>query len=315
MIEIYSTKDGITTKVDAPVKGCWINMVNPNEREILEIADHYMIQDLDDLKAALDDEESSRIDVEDNYTLIIVDIPSNEERNGKRRFVTIPLGIILTEDAIITVCLENTSVLQFNIGKRNSIINTSLKTRMLLQILLASAREYIRDLKIIFKQSEDIEKVLHESTENPALIDMMELGKSLLYFTTSLKGNSIVLDKLRRNPNIKKFEEDEELMDDVLVEFKQAQDTTEIYSGLINGTMDAYASVIGNNMNVIQKVIAVITIVLSIPALIFDFYGMNIIAVGNAPFVGNKMGPLFVFIFSIVASILTIVYLKKKKII
>ena len=250
-------------------------MTNPSEEELEKIQDLYNI-DPDDLSAALDEEETSRIDVEDGYTLILIDIPTVEVRNDKNRYVTIPLGIILLQDSIITVCLEDTPLLNLFTGKRASQFSTHMKSRFIFQILFANAKLYLRYLRSINKQSESLEKSLHDSTENSVLIDMMELGKSLLYFTTSLKATDAVLDKLTKTPSIKRYPEDEELLEDVIVENHQALEMSEIYSGILNGMMDAYASIISNNMNVVQKFIAVATVVLSIPNIVFGAYGMNL---------------------------------------
>ena len=286
-------------------------MTNPSEEELERIQDLYNI-DPDDLSAALDEEETSRIDVEDGYTLILIDIPTVEVRNDKNRYVTIPLGIILLQDSIITVCLEDTPLLNLFTGKRASQFSTHMKSRFIFQILFANAKLYLRYLRSINKQSESLEKSLHDSTENSVLIDMMELGKSLLYFTTSLKATDAVLDKLTKTPTIKRYPEDEELLEDVIVENHQALEMSEIYSGILNGMMDAYASIISNNMNVVQKFIAVATVVLSIPNIVFGAYGMNL-ALEGMPLAKSKYAFLLIIIISVILSYITYLYFQKKK--
>ena len=311
MIKIYLTDDGVTKTIDEPVEGCWINMVNPTEKELNRIIEKYQL-DPDDLRAALDEEEISRIDNEDNYSLVLFDIPTVEERNEKNRFVTIPLGVIIHKEAIITVCLEKTSVLDLYSGKKSSAFSTRMKTRFLLQVLLNNAKLYLKNLRVINKQSEELEKNLHDATENRALIDMMELGKSLLYFTTSLKSISGVLDKLVKVEAIKKYPEDEELMEDVMIENRQALEMSEVYSGILNGMMDAYASIIANNMNVVMKFLAIATIILSIPNIITGMYGMNL-ADGALPLAN---GPYSFWIISLIGVILTVAawyYFKHKR--
>ena len=311
MTKIYLTQDGVTDIISEPTKDCWICMTNPSEEELERIQDLYNI-DPDDLSAALDEEETSRIDVEDGYTLILIDIPTVEVRNDKNRYVTIPLGIILLQDSIITVCLEDTPLLNLFTGKRASQFSTHMKSRFIFQILFANAKLYLRYLRSINKQSESLEKSLHDSTENSVLIDMMELGTSLLYFTTSLKATDAVLDKLTKTPTIKRYPEDEELLEDVIVENHQALEMSEIYSGILNGMMDAYASIISNNMNVVQKFIAVATVVLSIPNIVFGAYGMNL-ALEGMPLARSKYAFLLIIIISVILSYITYLYFQKKK--
>ena len=309
MIKIYLSKKGVLDQIEEPVKGCWINMVHPTEKELVEIEEKYNIE-ADDLRAPLDEEEAARITKEDDYTLVLVDIPVIEEKNGKEIFSTIPLGIILAKSAIITVCLETTPILSFNLKSKRSLIDTTLKTRMLLQILLENAKLYLKYLRQINKQSEQIELILHRSVENPALLDMMELGRSLLYFTTSLKGNNAVLEKLTKTAAITKYEEDEDLLEDVIIESKQASEMAETYSGVINGTMDAYSSIISNNMNVIQKFIAIVAIIITVPSMVFDAYGMNI---DGVPFENHPNAFIIIVVLALLGSLLVYFYFKHKK--
>ena len=274
MIKIYLTKNGETNLIDEPKPNCWINMVHPTEEELTKISSLYNI-DIDDMKAPLDDEESSRMVVEDDYTLVLVDIPTTEERNGKNRYVTIPLGIFVTDSALITVCLEKTPVLDIAATKKNDF-NTRLRTRLLLRVLLNNAKLYLKYLKTIYKQSGQVERQLQVSTENSSLLDMMELSKSLIYFNTSLKPTTLIIEKMFKSKSINKYEEDEDLLEDVQNEYRQAIETTEIYSGILGNLMDAYASIIANNMNVVMKVLAIATIVLSIPNIVFGAFGMNL---------------------------------------
>ncbi|MBQ9425079.1 MAG: magnesium transporter CorA family protein [Erysipelotrichaceae bacterium] len=308
MVKIYLTKKDVLENIDEPRKGCWINMVHPSEKELLEIEERYEIEP-DDLRAALDEEEASRFTKEDEYTLVLVDIPAYEKKDGKDRFITIPLGIILAKDAIITVCLESTPVLNFS-SKAKKTVDTRLANRMLLTILLENAKLYLKSLRQINKQSEQLEIVLHHSIENPALLEMMELGRSLLYFTTSLRGNNAILEKLTKTASFTRLEEDEDLLEDVVIESKQATEMADTYSGVINGMMDAYSSIISNNMNVVQKFIAIAAIIITIPSLIFDAYGMNIEGV---PFEHSQYAFPFVIIFAMLASLCVYQYFKHKK--
>ena len=310
MIRIFKTEDGAMHEKEEMQPGCWIALTNPTVSEIIDIADTYQI-DPDHLRAPLDEEERSRIEVEDEYTLILVDIPSIEERNGKDWFVTIPLAIITTKDVLITVCLEETPVLTSFMDGRVRDFHTFMKTRFILQILYKNATQFLQYLRIIDKKSEVIERKLHQSQKNEELIELLELEKSLVYFTTSLRSNEVVLEKLLRIEKIKKYPEDTDLLEDVIVENKQAIEMANIYSGILSGTMDAFASVISNNLNIVMKFLATVTIVLSIPTMIASFYGMNVNSHGM-PFADSPYGFAIVLGLTLLLS-LFVAYIFNKK--
>lgn len=310
MIRIFKTEDGAMHEKEEMQPDCWIALTNPTASEIIDIADTYQI-DPDHLRAPLDEEERSRIEVEDEYTLILVDIPSIEERNGKDWFVTIPLAIITTKDVLITVCLEETPVLTSFMDGRVRDFHTFMKTRFILQILYKNATQFLQYLRIIDKKSEVIERKLHQSQKNEELIELLELEKSLVYFTTSLRSNEVVLEKLLRIEKIKKYPEDTDLLEDVIVENKQAIEMANIYSGILSGTMDAFASVISNNLNIVMKFLATVTIVLSIPTMIASFYGMNVNSHGM-PFADSPYGFAIVLGLTLLLS-LFVAYIFNKK--
>ena len=310
MIRIFKTEDGAMHEKEEMQPGCWIALTNPTASEIIDIADAYQI-DPDHLKAPLDEEERSRIEVEEEYTLVLVDIPSIEERSGKDWFVTIPLAIIMTNDVLITVCLEETPVLTSFMDGRVRDFHTFMKTRFILQILYKNATQYLQYLRIIDKKSEVIERKLHQSQKNEELIELLELEKSLVYFTTSLRSNEVVLEKLLRTEKIKKYPEDTDLLEDVIVENKQAIEMAGIYSDILSGTMDAFASVISNNLNIVMKFLATVTIVMSIPTMVASFYGMNVNSRGM-PFANHPYGFVIVLGFALALSLL-VAYIFNKK--
>lgn len=311
MINIYRTVEGKILEISEAQEGSWINMVNPTMEETIEMAKRYDI-DLDDMRAALDEEERPRIEVEDNYTLILVDIPVIEERNEKDWYGTMPLGIIVTEDVIFTVCLEKSMVLGPFMNGRMRNFFTYKRTRFILQILFKNATLFLDYLRIIDRKSEVIEKKLHASTQNQELIELLELEKSLVYFTTSLRANEVVLEKMLKTESIKQYPEDAELLEDVIVENKQAIEMANIYSGILSGMMDAFASVISNNQNIVMKFLSVVTIVISIPNIIFGAYGMNVKASGM-PFAQSTFGFGAVILFAALLCILAYLIFKKKK--
>ena len=311
VVRIYKTIDGAIHQIQEPEEGCWIALTNPTATEIFEFSEKFDIE-VDDLRSPLDEEERSRIEVEDNYTLILVDVPMIEERNDKDWYGTIPLGIIVTGSMIFTICLEDTPVLTRFMEGRVRNFFTYMKTRFILQILYRNSSMYLRYLRIIDKKSEQVEEKLHFSPRNQELIELLELEKSLVYFTTSLRSNEAVLEKLIKLESIKKYPEDTELLEDVIIENTQAIEMANIYSGILQSMMDAFASVISNNLNDVMKILSVITIVMSIPTIIFSAYGMNL-APSGMPFSSTIWGFLIVILVSIAASIIAALFLSKKK--
>ena len=311
MVRIFKTADGALEQLEEPADGCWIALTDPTATEIFEIAQNFGIE-VDDLRAPLDEEERSRIEAEDNYTLILVDIPALEERNDKDWYVTIPMGIIVVDKVIITVCLEDTPVLSSFMDGRVRNFYTYMKTRFILQMLYKNANMYLHYLRIIDKKSEQIEDLLHSSQKNKELIELLELEKCLVYFTTSLRSNELVLEKLMKIDSIKHYPEDEDLLEDVIIENKQAIEMAGIYSNILSDMTEAFASIISNNLNIVMKFLATVTIVLSIPTIIFSAYGMNLKGIGM-PFADHPQGFLIVCLFSLVVCLVVALIMAKKK--
>ncbi|MEG2939241.1 MAG: magnesium transporter CorA family protein, partial [Oscillospiraceae bacterium] len=187
-----------------------------------------------------------------------------------------------------------------------------MKTRFVLQILYRNATLYLHYLRSINKQSEVVERKLHDSTQNRELIELLELEKSLVYFTTALRSNEAVLEKLLKTESIKKYPEDTDLLEDVIVENKQAMEMSNIYSGILSGMMDAFASVISNNLNIVMKFLAVVTIVLSVPTMIFSAYGMNVSEAGM-PLAGSVYAFAIIILISALLSVAVAIFFAKKK--
>lgn len=299
MIRYTITENKSLTSLDAPVKGCWISLISPTEEEILQTAEQCHV-DADALRAALDPEERSRIETDETYTMILVNIPTIVTANQKELYDTIPLAVILADEKIITVCSQHSPILrQFEENKVRDF-STAMRSRFLLQILFRVNSLYLQYLRSIDKRSEQVEAKLQRTTRNRELIEVYRLEKSLLYFTTSLRSNESVLEKMLRIDSIKKYPEDAELLDDVIVENKQAIEMANIYSGILRGTMDVFASVISNNLNIVMKVLSIVTIVMAIPTIIFSAYGMNVNPAGM-PFATSPAG--FGIILGIAAAI------------
>ena len=255
--------------------GAWINLVNPSQEESVRLSEQFNI-DITDLRAPLDLEETSRIAVEDNYTLIIVDVPTYEERNNKSYYVTIPLGIIVTENAVITTCLQELTLFNNFFNRRVKNFYTFMKTRFVFQLLYRNAELFLTALRSIDRQSDRIEAELENATRNEQLIDMMELEKSIVYLKASLKFNERIVKKLSSsNSSLKKYIEDEDLLEDTLIETQQAIEMAGIYENVLNAMTETTASIINNNQNTIMKTLALTTMILDIPTVIFSAYGMN----------------------------------------
>ena len=286
MISIYKTLEEDFVTLDKIEEGCWITAIRPSEEELCRLEEETGI-DIDDLRAPLDDEERSRIELEDGYTMILVDIPSLDEKD---RYVTIPLGIYMTKEHIVTVCLEETPVLKAFESRRVREFYTFKKTRFVFQILYRNAVSYLRYLRIIDRKSDQIEE-------------------SLVYFTTSLRSNEVVLEKLLRTEKVRKYPEDEDLLEDVIIENKQAIEMANIYSGILSGMMDAFASVISNNLNIVMKFLATVTIVLSIPTMIASFFGMNF---DNIPLGHSPWGFFTIIVITMLISGVVALFFRKK---
>ena len=306
MISIYKTIDGKMTKLDMVEDGCWINLIYPSEDELKTVSVTLGVE-LPFLKAALDEEETSRIDSEDGQTLIIVDTPAMERDETGVVYSTLPMGIIVTEKHIVTVCLKETSVVRDLQDGLVKDVRTQQRTRFILNILLLVAKRYLQYLKQIDKTYNYMERQLYKSQRNKELIQLLDLEKSLVYFNTSLKANEVTLEKILRGRIVTLYEEDHDLLEDVLIEVRQAIEMAQIYSSIISGMMDAFASVISNNLNVIMKVLTSITILMTVPNIIFGYFGMNI--TGGLPLDQFWWVPL---LMSVAIIVVLAIILKKK---
>ena len=276
-----STANGIDElELDSLEKGCWIDIVSPSPEELHEVADATGIQ-MDFLSAALDDEEKSRIETEDDQILTLIDIPV---LRSNKDYDTLPLGIIISADYIVTVCLEPNAVIADFSAYNSKMFSTFKKTRFLFQILYKSATLYLKYIRIIIKRTDELEQHLRKSMENSELFNMLDLQKSLTYFTTSLRSNYIVTEKLLRLRSTNQSAED------VIIEYKQAIEMVEMYSHILNSMMEVFASIISNNLNLVMKFLASVTIILAIPTTIGGLWGMNV----PVPLEGSPYGFLII---------------------
>ncbi len=309
MIKIYDTdvETNKTVEIDEIKKGCWINLVSPTDAEIKKVCKSVQIED-DFIRYSLDYEEKARIDIEDedNTILFIIDVPILDKENNETIHTTLPLGIIVVrDDYFITVSLKQTRVISDL--KQDSIV-TYKKSRSILQIFYKNSELFLRELKKINKEKEVAEKELNTSMRNKELLKMLNIEKSLVYFTTSLKSNELVMEKTMKGRIIKLYEEDEDILEDAIIENKQAIEMAKTYSDILSGTMDTYASIISNNLNIVMKFLTLVTIVLAIPTLLFSMWGMNV----ELPFQHNPYGFLWILGITIVITLIVIWWFKKK---
>ncbi len=295
MIEFYKTtvleadpeghKSGrlITRKVDKPEPGCWISVVAPDAEDRRWLQDEMSIEP-EFVRSSLDDEETSHIDYDDDtgQVLVIVDCPFVESDRDSVdqdivQYDTHPLSLIFLpeRDVLVTVSLkESETINAFAQGKVRNL-NTCQRTRVLLQMLLHISQRYLVCLRSVNRQFRENERMLRKTMRNDELIKMLGFEKSLVYFSTSLKSTEATLHKIGYGRILRLYEEDRELLDDVSIEMSQAIEMCSIYSNVLNGTMDAFGNIINNNMNMTMKTLAILTLVLSIPNMVYGFYGMN----------------------------------------
>ena len=266
------------TVVDA-TRGSWVNLVNPDPDELALINILTEIP-TDVLKTALDREERSHVEIEDNYIFVVINIPTVR---GTDSYDTVPLGIFITPDFFITVCLEESDVLYPFLNNQVATFYTYKKTRFLFQIMYRTATLFLRYLQQITHRSDDIEIQLRHTTKNKDFFQLLELQKSMTYFTSALKTNGTVMERILRIRGhedvrrlLKMYEEDEDLLEDVIIENKQAIEMVEMYSNILMNMMNAFTSIISNNLNMVIKFLASVTILLSIPTLIFSLWGTNV---------------------------------------
>lgn len=306
---VYKTKE-----IEEIVPDCWIDLYSPTEAEIERVEKELGIPQ-EFLRYPLDEEERPRIDFDDDtgQVLVIIDIPYSRRENDITRYETAPLGIILADKHIITVSLRKTSILDQFIENRIKDLYIPFRTRFTIQILYAVAKDYLRLLRFIDKTLEVAENGLAKSISNNDLYKLLALAKSLIYFTSSLKSNEGVLEKLMRGRTVKLYDEDEDLLEDVVIEYKQAHEMATIYANIVNGTLDVYSSIIDNNLNSIMKVLAAATICLTIPDLIGSFFGQNCPMPWDAGFADNPVPFIILTSASIISLVISIIVMKKKK--
>jgi magnesium transporter len=275
MIKIFKTTGNGFISIDDIEKDCWVNVTNPTPDELIKLSEDLTIP-LDFLTDSLDVDERSRIETENDTTLIVLRVPKFDKNNPGVPFTTLPLGIVFTKDIIITVCLGDINeVLDLFKGKIKNL-PTQNRRRFILHLFHRTAFFYLKYLKEINKKSNEVETELHRSMKNEELIKLLDIEKSLVFFTTSLRSNELMMERLSKIRALELNEDDKDLLEDIIVDNKQAIEMANIYSNILSGMMDAFASVISNNLTIVMKFLTSVTIILMLPTLVASIYGMNV---------------------------------------
>ncbi len=313
MLHLYSTSNHSDQlqEVNSFTKAKWINLIEPTEKEIDLVIKYYNVE-RSFLRAALDKDEGARSEIEDDQTLIIFDVPMSRSRDAIYTFETLPLALIVLPKVLITVTLRDNAVIKSLLRRPPKAWYQNTQSYFALQIILRSMTVYLDYLKKIDQRSRQLETQLYESMQNSELIKMLGLQKSLVYFTTSLKSTETMLNKFNRSSKLLRTEANQELYEDVIIESNQALEMANVYSNTLAGVMDAFASIISNNQNLVMKTLTVVTVVIAIPTLIFSFFGMNV----DLPFgffSGSLLSWLIPIGLALIFALLTILFLWRKK--
>ncbi len=314
MLKIYKTEDGgrlVKLKSSKQVSKAWFSLINPSAEEIRKVSALLNV-DPDILRNSLDADERSRTEVDDGVFAAIINLPLLDEDGN---FDTLPCGFVFSGNNFLTICSKDNRILSsFNKNTAKSF-DTRDRTRFMLLILYKITQFYLRYLAIINRKTERIEDALKQTTNNQELFQLIEIQKSLVYFTTALRDNHLVLEKLLRmikspsTAGLLSFKDDDtDLLEDVIVENKQAIEMVDMHRSILEGMMDGFASIINNNLNLVMKFLAAITIVLSIPTMLASFWGMNV----AVPAAEMAYGFWVVLSLSVLATIIVIIYFKKK---
>lgn len=306
MIEIFKTDESQQLKrIERIEEGAWICVTQPTVEEMEALRDELDLEP-EFIRAALDEEERAHTERENGQTLIIVDTPVWDEE--ARMYSTVPLVILVTDTVFLTVTLRDLPLLKEFTRESVKGFHTQFRTRFVLQILYKNAVRFLQCLRTIDKLSNQVERELHVSMKNKELIEMLTLEKSLVFFSTSLRSNEMVLEKLLKYHYVTRYPNDQDLLEDVIIENKQAIEMCNIYSSILSGTMDAFASVISNNLNIVMKVLTSLTIVMAIPNIVFGFFGMNV----RLPLMQHPFGVGYILILTLALCVLAYYYLKRK---
>jgi magnesium transporter len=274
MLTIYkTTPEGLETLENA-TNGCWIKATDPNPEEMEKLKIWGVDPEL--ITYSLDQDEMARVERDEDYTLILLRIPHFQGETHDIPYSTIPMGIIIKDNLIATICRHESQITNILTNGKYRGFKTAKRYRFVLYVLLETATRYLAYLREINRAVDHVEDQLQKSTRNRELLQLLKYQKSLVYFTTALHSNEVMMERLQRMRMFNQYDEDEDLLEDVITENQQAIQVTNINAEILSGMMDAFASMISNNLNVVMKALAAITIIINVPAIVAAFYGMNV---------------------------------------
>ena len=297
MITIYKTGEQGLEVITETVKGCWINVVDPTPDELGQLRDLNVPQEF--ITYPLDLDERPRVEREDGETMILLRIPVYQGTNSDVPYATIPIGIVMDGQWIMTICRQDHDILREFAGGKVRGLSTAKRNRFILQVLLSAANKYLFYLREINRTVDGLEDQLQMAQRNRELMGLLKYQKSLVYFTTALKANELMMERLHRSGFFRTYPDDEDLLEDVITENQQAIEMTNINSNILSNTMGAFASIISNNLNQVMKFLAAATIVVALPTLIASLYGMNV----RLPFQEHPMAFAVVLLAAIAAAL------------
>jgi magnesium transporter len=304
MITIYKNLEDKLCTISEPLVGSWLNVIHPTQEEVARLIDLGIPQDY--ITYSLDIDERARTEREDGEQLILMRVSIYEGDMADIPYLTVPLGIILTDHYIVTICRQENDVVQEMTRLKD--LSTTKRNRFVLRLLYRAANRYLSHLRQITKTVDALEDKLQLSTRNKEVLELLKYQKSLTLFTTALKSHELMMKRLQQSHMFQAFEEDEDLLEDVLTETQQAIEVTNISSNILSSMMDAFASIISNNLNSVMKFLASITIIVSLPTLIASFFGMNV----RLPFENHTLAFLAVVAFAVaVTTVVGIVFWRR----
>lgn len=273
MLTIYKTIEQGLEQIESMANGAWVKVVDPTPEEIEKLVDWGI--DVDYINYSLDFDEMPRMERDDDYTFILIRIP-HRQPDSDIPYITIPLGIMIKSNFIVTICRYDKDMFKVLANGKYRLLKTAKRYRFTLYIFLETATRYLTHLREINRSTEAIEDKLQKSTRNREVLDLLKYQKSLTYFATALRSNEVMMERVQRTQIFNYYEEDQDLLEDVLTENQQAIQMTNIATELLAAMMDAFASIISNNLNAVMKILAAITIMISLPTIVASFYGMNV---------------------------------------
>jgi len=273
MLTIYKTIEHGLEQLESMANGVWVKAVDPTPEEIQQLVNWGI--DADYINYSLDLDEMPRIERDDDYTFILIRIP-HRQPDSDIPYITIPLGIMIKGNMIVTICRYDKEMFKVLANGKYRLLKTGKRYRFALYIFLETATRYLTHLREINRMTETIEDQLQQSTRNREVLELLKYQKSLTYFATALRSNEVMMERVQRTQIFNYYEDDQDLLEDVLTENQQAIQMTNINTEILSSMMDAFASIISNNLNGVMKGLAAITIIINVPAVVAAFYGMNV---------------------------------------